>query len=278
MTSEAGLASTNGISPQHATGGAQTPPTRNAFCADLYLVGTMSLKFLSQKVAQAIDEELMSAAGGWSIDQLMELAGLSCAQAIEKVYKKESYSRVLVCCGPGNNGGDGLVAARHLYHFGYSPTIFYPKRSSNDLYSRLVTQCNNLHIPFADQLSQVLDRSDLVLDAIFGFSFSGEIRAPFGDVIQSLKETRLPIVSVDIPSAWDVEQGNVNGRGFEPEMLISLTAPKLGARNFKGKYHYLGGRFVPPDLDKKYELNIPPYPGSEQVVELKDDSAGGPRL
>jgi NAD(P)H-hydrate epimerase len=44
----------------------------------------------------------------------MELAGLACAQTLAAVYDKERYSRVLVCCGPGNQGGDGLVAARHL--------------------------------------------------------------------------------------------------------------------------------------------------------------------
>ena len=44
----------------------------------------------------------------------MELAGLACAQTLATVYDKEKYPRVLVCCGPGNQGGDGLVAARHL--------------------------------------------------------------------------------------------------------------------------------------------------------------------
>lgn len=44
----------------------------------------------------------------------MELAGLACAQTLAAVYDKERYPRVLVCCGPGNQGGDGLVAARHL--------------------------------------------------------------------------------------------------------------------------------------------------------------------
>lgn len=62
----------------------------------------------------------MGAAGAFSLDQLMELAGLACAQAVATVYPLakaktgSSNERILVCCGPGNQGGDGLVAARHL--------------------------------------------------------------------------------------------------------------------------------------------------------------------
>ena len=56
---------------------------------------------------------------GFSIDQLMELAGLSVASSILAEYPPSQYPKVLIVAGPGNNGGDGLVAARHLYHFGY---------------------------------------------------------------------------------------------------------------------------------------------------------------
>ncbi|CAG8599762.1 14011_t:CDS:10 [Acaulospora colombiana] len=221
----------------------------------------MALKYLTQKIAQTIDEELMSQAGGFSIDQLMELAGFSVAQAIFRTYDKSKFSRVLICCGPGNNGGDGLVAARHLFHFGYRPNIFYPRRPPKELYQRLVAQCENLKIPFTDNLSDQFSRNDLILDAIFGFSFSGEVKAPFDQIIQDLRETKLPIASVDIPSAWDVEKGNVDGRGFIPSMLVSLTAPKLGVKQFDG-IHFLG------ELEKKYGLNIPPYPGTDQVIDI----------
>ena len=56
---------------------------------------------------------------GFSVDQLMELAGLSVASAASTEYPPSTHPRVLVMAGPGNNGGDGLVAARHLHHFGW---------------------------------------------------------------------------------------------------------------------------------------------------------------
>ena len=82
------------------------------------------------------------------------------------------------------------------------------------------------------------------MDAIFGFSFSGPIRAPFDEALSLLIKSKLPIVSVDIPSGWDVEKGDDQNTGFVPDVLVSLTAPKEGVRGFKGR-HFLGGRFVP---------------------------------
>ncbi|KAJ3988071.1 YjeF N-terminal domain-containing protein [Lentinula detonsa] len=235
----------------------------------------MSMKYLTAKLAQQIDEELMNQAGAFSIDQLMELAGLACAQALARVYDKKRYPNVLVCCGPGNQGGDGLVAARHLGMFGYTPTIFMPKPGSKDIYQRLKSQCDNMKIktipPSNDTsaLRDALSSSNVILDAIFGFSFKGPIRSPFDSALPLLSGSRLPIVSVDIPSGWDVEEGNVEGVGLQPDVLVSLTAPKLGVRSFNGR-HFLGGRFIPKTLEEKFELNLPEYPGSDQILELKE--------
>jgi len=220
----------------------------------------------------------MSTAGAFSLDQLMELAGLACAQTLERVYKKEKYPRVLVCCGPGNQGGDGLVAARHLGMFGYQPTIWMPKPGSKDIYKRLQAQCTNMKIttipPSSDAstLRDALARSDVILDAIFGFSFKPPVRPPFDEALPLLTKSGLPIVSVDIPSGWDVEKGNAEGVGLNPDVLISLTAPKEGVREFKGR-HFLGGRFVTKALEEKFSLNLPEYPGSDQIVELPRDGS-----
>ena len=67
-----------------------------------------------------------------------------------------------------NIGGDGLVAARHLWHYGYQPTVFYPKQSQNDLYQRLATQLKNLDVPFTEDFAESLKTTDHVVDAIFG--------------------------------------------------------------------------------------------------------------
>lgn len=77
------------------------------------------LSFSSQEEATKIDEELFNDYA-FSVDQLMELAGFSCAVALGRAYPVSTLSKgatVLVCCGPGNNGGDGLVCARHLKMF-----------------------------------------------------------------------------------------------------------------------------------------------------------------
>lgn len=229
----------------------------------------MALKTLGAKAAAALDQELMSTCA-FSIDQLMELAGLSVSQAVFRLHPPKDGRRVLVAVGPGNNGGDGLVAARHLCHYGYKPTIYYPKRSKNELYQRLAKQLEDLDVPFIDDFSSALGSADHIVDAIFGFSFSGEVREPFHAVIAALEVTKLPVTSVDAPSSWDIESGPPQsglGSSFMPTALVSLTAPKPLVKHFKGR-HFVGGRFVSPSIAKKYNFDVPEYEGIDQVVEI----------
>ncbi|KAL6524389.1 hypothetical protein OROHE_016060 [Orobanche hederae] len=295
------------------------------------------MTFLTQEQAAEIDD-LLTGSLGFTIDQLMELAGLSVASAVAEmeseflnfvmvdllldrlageclfygVYKPSENKRVLVICGPGNNGGDGLVAARHLHHFGYKPCVCYPKRTPKPLFSGLVTQVRylktcvigktydvrisvshshegcymegnqrleSLSVPFIpiECVPHELLNFDIIVDAIFGFSFQGNPRPPFDDLIHimaSLGEDyrehhKSPsIVSVDIPSGWHVENGDISGEGIIPHMLVSLTAPKLCAKTFCGPYHFIGGRFVPPSVVQKYKLKLPQYPGTSPCVRI----------
>lgn len=234
-----------------------------------------ALRLLGPKAAAALDEELMST-GAFSIDQLMELAGLSVAQALHILSPPQNSPNILIACGPGNNGGDGLVAARHLHHFGYNPSIYFPKQGKAEIYGRLVKQLQHLKIPFTEDFHSSLTKTDYVIDAIFGFSFSGEVREPFPSVIKALAETKVPVLAVDAPSSWNIENGPPEdgpGKGYMPDALISLTAPKPLVKWFGGR-QFVGGRFVGAEVANKYAFDVPQYMGSEQVVEVTGTGAG----
>ena len=126
---------------------------------------------------------------------------------------------------------------------------------------------------------------DLIIDAVFGFSFLGDVRAPFDTVLERMVGCQVPIASVDIPSGWHVEDGPpLNRAAIWPRLLVSLTAPKQSARHFdqhvedclagaapkaQCPQHWLGGRFLPPPLAKQYGLQwLPKYPAVQQCVKL----------
>ncbi|TPX59363.1 hypothetical protein PhCBS80983_g02549 [Powellomyces hirtus] len=177
-------------------------------------------------------------------------------------------TEALQSVGPGNNGGDGLVAARHLFHFGYNVVVYYPKKTDKPIYQNLQKQLHALHISFVDDFTGALSKADVVIDAIFGFGFNGNVRAPFDTVLDVLKNVKIPIAAVDIPSGWSVEKGDP-GNGIKPDLLVSLSAPKRGVEKYTGK-HFLGGRFVPPDLADEMGFNTPwkSHGGTEQCVDI----------
>ncbi|KAF2423766.1 YjeF N-terminal domain-like protein [Tothia fuscella] len=229
----------------------------------------MALKTLSAEKAAALDKELMSD-GAFSLDQLMELAGLSVSQAVYKFHPPGKGKKVLVACGPGNNGGDGLVAARHLKMYGYEPTMYYPKRPKNELYERLTKQLQDFEIAFTEDFPSALKSTDLVVDAIFGFSFSGAVREPFAEVIEAMETTKTPVLAVDAPSSWNIGSGPPEsgpGKNFQPNALISLTAAKPLVKWYKGR-HFVGGRFLSKAMAEKYDLDAPAYQGVDQIVEV----------
>ena len=162
---------------------------------------------------------------------------------------------------PGNNGGDGLVAARHLVHFGLDATVVYPKQSSKTHFINLVKQCEDMGIPILEEIPMdTEDGYDVIVDAIFGFSFHGTApREPFATAIANMvelqKQQKSLLVSVDVPSGWDVDGGDLTGTNFHPDVLVSLTAPKLSSKKFRGR-HFVGGRFLPPAIAEKYGIRV----------------------
>lgn len=221
---------------------------------------------VSAKTAALVDKELMGAYG-FSIDQLMELAGQAVSHAVYKIHPPAKGNKVLVLVGPGNNGGDGLVASRHLKLLGYKPSVYYPKHTKGELFERLNTQLKHLDIPFIEDIESEFKVADVIIDSLFGFSFKPPVREAFIPVMSLLTATEKPVLSVDIPSGWDVDNGPGDSK-FMPTALISLTAPKECSKYLKGR-HFIGGRFVDPSFANKYGFQVPPYSGTEQIYEVE---------
>ncbi|KAJ6655169.1 hypothetical protein lerEdw1_005647 [Lerista edwardsae] len=255
---------------------------------------------ICREEAGAIEKELLEEFR-FGHQQLIEIWGHACAMAVTKVFPLRSLPKkqptLLVVCGSEQNGAIGLACARHLRVFvahhscfhgkrslntmpvtgptcsveEYEPTIFYPKRSPNPLYRDFTTQCEKMDIPFLSYLPAevqlISDAYNLVIDAVLGVEADpGELAEPYITILSTLKQIRIPLVSVDIPSGWDVETGSSDG--ISPDVLVSLAAPKQCATRFMGKHHLVAGRFLPYDVQKKFELNLPEYPGTECVVSL----------
>ena len=228
------------------------------------------VRLLAQQEAVNVDLELFDAYK-YSVVQLMELAGLACAHAVAKEYPVQD-DPVLIVAGPGNNGGDGLVMARHLHLLGFTAHVHYPKQTDNQLYKDLVVQAQLSDVKFIDELpADISSHYSLVVDCIFGFSFKPPVRPQFSPILEAISKITIPLISVDIPSGWSVEAGPPDDGTtpvLKPDMLVSLTAPKKCSTHFTGPHHYLGGRFVPPKLAEKYQLDLPKYPGTDLVVKL----------
>ncbi|XP_047662367.1 yjeF N-terminal domain-containing 3-like isoform X1 [Tachysurus fulvidraco] len=242
--------------------------------ADQDCESTQMLHYLSKEEAVAMGTELLRDYH-FGLHQLTEILGHACAVAITKTYPLSTLGKrqptVLVVCGPDQNGCVGLACARYLRLFEYMPTVFYPKRSSQSPHLDFTVQCEKMDIPFLSYLPTevqlINDAYNLVVDALLGPETElGAAKEPFSSIMLTLRGIKIPIASLDIPSGWDPDEASVDG--INPNLLISLIAPKRCALSFSGT-HLLAGRLLPYDIQKKYELNLPKFPSTACITELQ---------
>lgn len=236
-----------------------------------------TIKSIPAKSAALLDTKLMGEEIGYTIDQLMELAGLSVAQSVSSCIDKSN--EILVICGPGNNGGDGLVTARHLYLFGHKNISFhYPIKSKAPIFDNLLKQLKSFDITEISQLelnSKLTNGGLIIIDSLFGFSFHKPLRSPFDSIVKKMTESQLlgsKIFSIDVPSGWDVNDGPSDVDDLNPDGLISLTCPKPCSKFFKGEFHFLGGRFIPNSITDEFKLNdiLKLYKSYDQFVNISN--------
>jgi len=217
--------------------------------------------------AAELDRKLMSSRSegghGVQLEQAMELAGLACAECLEHAFARSERKRCLVVCGPGNNGGDGFVMARHLLtrQHNWHVEVLAPKVKDHPPFNGLLQQMHALSIPVHDSLDSTnLTSFDVVVDAVFGFSFASAPREPFKSIIDSLDSCPSSLMSIDVPSGWPVDGGQpAEGiPALQPSVLCSMSAPKLCSLELPSSAkHYLGGRFIPPSLASEFDLQLP---------------------
>jgi NAD(P)H-hydrate epimerase len=190
------------------------------------------------------DAESMRATDAWAIEQrgvpsleLMEAAGRAVAESAVEI-AADGPARVV--CGKGNNGGDGLVAARHLAATGLEVEVLllWPATElSGDAAANLERFEGVVRELAPDGLADALGGSGVVVDAIFGTGFNGAPRDPAATAIAAINGARAPVVAADIASGVDASSGEVEGAAVAAELTVSFHAAKLGHLIAPGKHH-----------------------------------------
>jgi ADP-dependent NAD(P)H-hydrate dehydratase / NAD(P)H-hydrate epimerase len=189
---------------------------------------------LTPDEAGALDRETQ--ARGVSAEALMERAGRAVARGATDLMGGAYGRRAVVVCGKGNNGGDGLVAARHLARWGVRVAVV-TLEPLGDLRAPAATNAERLGeapsirvLPFSDAtLGRELARADVAVDAIFGTGFRGFPEDEWAEAIESMNASPVPIVAVDIPSGVNGATGAVDGEAVRADLTVTFGAAKVGA-------------------------------------------------
>jgi NAD(P)H-hydrate epimerase len=172
------------------------------------------------------------AAGVASLD-LMESAGRAVASA---VVERWSPRPIVVLAGPGYNGGDGFVAARHLAEAGW-PVRVALTGSREALKGDAAAMAGRWPGDVLAAGPEVLDGQELVIDALFGAGLSRDIEGPLGDLVAALNGSGLPVVAVDIPSGIDGATGEVRGQAVRASLTVTFFRKKPGHLLMPGRVH-----------------------------------------
>jgi len=172
---------------------------------------------------------------------LMESAGRAVVEAIEKHPRLGQTRRPLILCGKGNNGGDGFVVGRYLYQWGAQVEFFLTAKKNEvkgdakinlekavDLDLPIVEVSKKENIP-----SRI--KADLIVDALFGTGFAGEIDGYMKDIIEKINSYGIPVLSVDIPSGLHADTGEFSGPSVKANRTVTMALPKIGHFFFPGK-------------------------------------------
>ena len=222
------------------------------------------MKLVTVSQMQAIEKEADE--NGLTFDQMMENAGRGLADIILDMYAEDVEPEVVGLVGPGNNGGDTLVAMSTLASKGWKARAYLIKRKKDDLVKRFVAAGGEILSGdnAFQQLAEGIDTADVLLDGVLGTGIKlplkkeiAELLSEVNDILDGMEETPL-VVAVDCPSGVDCDSGEVADETIAADLTATMAAVKQGLLKLPA-FEYAGDLEVveiglPDDLPSFQEL------------------------
>src|SRR5579863_2147482 len=171
---------------------------------------------------------------------LMENAGRSVAEYIQRLIPNLDRKRIVVLCGKGNNGGDGFVVARHLSMMGAEPAVFLaaaPEEVRGDAAANLSNYQSGSGPVKIIRSSEdwrsangPLASAHIIVDALLGTGVRGPVEGVLAEIIQDVNRcgAARSVIAVDIPSGLPADTGEILGPTIHADFTVTFTAPKIG--------------------------------------------------
>ncbi|MGI6705048.1 MAG: NAD(P)H-hydrate dehydratase [Clostridia bacterium] len=202
---------------------------------------------------------------------LMENAALRVADRIQKRWEGNLEGKKIgILCGPGNNGGDGLAVARHLFQRGGIPVVLIignrEKIKGDALINLNILEKLPVDISYIQSVEDWTEKkakllgSRLLVDSLFGTGLSRRIEGVGAAMIEWMNASGIPVLSVDIPSGIDGRTGAIRGTAVIAEGTVTFSFPKLGHCLYPGRDHtgilYVEDISIPPQLGTRIQREI----------------------
>jgi NAD(P)H-hydrate epimerase len=214
------------------------------------------MKVVSSQQMSQIEE--IAYQEGASKSDFMEEAGSGVALVVHDYVEKNSLDHhVLLLCGKGNNAGDAYVAGIHLLHleFDVFALQLIPIEECSSLcqtsFHRFINEGGRI-LTVNSPKDLVFPSNGVIIDGIFGTGFKGQVQEPYASLIHAANESRLPIISIDIPSGLNGETGRTEGDAIIATETAFLGLPKTGFFLRDGWNHVGKLRYVDFGLPQQY--------------------------
>ena len=191
---------------------------------------------------------------------LMENAGRGIADIARRLLQQPQGKLVYIFCGPGNNGGDGYVVARHLLNHGARVRTFVlaaaDKIKGDALVNLQILQNIGQQPEFIQEAVRPRETPDLVIDAMLGTGVKGALKGLYAQTADIINSLDCPVLAVDIPSGVNADTGHVAGPAVRADVTATMAAPKRGllfspGREYAGRLEIVDISMPPKVVDKR---------------------------